>query len=60
MTIPTISSEPSNLKSDLIFFELAFELSFPLPVVKREGEIDPELQVLTNLFLVGEEDTGIP
>ena len=60
MTIPTISSAPSNLKSDLSFFELAFELSLPLPVVKREGDIDPELQVLTNLFLVGEEDTGIP
>jgi len=41
------------LKPDLRFVELAFELSLPLPVVEAEVERDPELQVLTNFFLVG-------
>ena len=35
-------------------------LSFPLPAVEGEADRDPELQFLTNLFLVGAEDTGTP
>jgi hypothetical protein len=53
MTIPTISFPPLNLKSDFVFVEVAFELSFPLLVVEFEAETDPELQCLTNLFLFG-------
>jgi hypothetical protein len=62
MTIPTISFPPSNLKSDLSVVEVALELSFPLPAVELEAESDPdpELQFLTNLLLVGAEDTGAP
>ena len=53
MTIPTISFPPSNLKTDLGFFEdeFEFEFSFPLPTAKDDS--DPELQFLTNLPLVG-------
>ena len=44
------------MKSDLSFIEDAFVLSFPLPIEEREAE----LQLQTNLFLAGAEDTGAP
>ena len=56
-TIPTISFAPWNLKSDPSFVEDTFVFSFPLTM---DGDPDPELQFLTNLGLVGAEDTGTP
>ena len=62
MTIPTISFPPSNLKADLSFVKVAFELSFPLPVfeVEVDPDPDPELQFLTNLLLGGAAVSEIP
>jgi hypothetical protein len=51
-----------TLKFDSRFVEDTFALLFPLPVEEGEAERDPELelQLLTNLFLVGAEDTRTP
>jgi hypothetical protein len=48
------------LKFDSRFVDDTFALSFPLLVDEGEAERDPELQFLTNLFLVGAEDAGTP
>ena len=60
--MPTMSFAPSNLKSDLSFAEVAFGLSFPLPVVEGETDPDPdpELHFLTKFGLGDGEDTGSP